>query len=164
MPDNELDSVCAQYCNNEEKKILENIGKNIRSYKLGSEYDSGGAGCVSTTEDYIKFTEALRVGDVILSKETVDLMSRDHICGKVDMSDYDYIAKNGYSLGLGVRCPAPGRPDVTDFGWGGAATAYLAIDRKNGISMYFAEHVIGGRNFTQSRMLPRTIKDCYGLE
>ena len=39
------------------------------AYRPGKEYASGGAGCVSTVEDYIKFLEALRVGDVILKKD-----------------------------------------------------------------------------------------------
>ncbi len=163
LPESELDMICAQYRSNEEKGVIENVGKRIMWYKLGSEYESGGAGCISTTEDYIKFTEALRCGDIILSKETIDLMSSAQLDKNVDISDMG-LDKNGYTMGLGVRCPAAYRPDVTDFGWGGAATAYLAIDRKNGISMYFAEHVIGGCNFVQSRALPRMIKDCFGLE
>ncbi|MBR3966551.1 MAG: beta-lactamase family protein [Clostridia bacterium] len=163
MPDNELDTICAQYRSNEEKGVIENVGKRIMWYKLGSEYESGGAGCISTTEDYVKFTEAMRKGDIILSTETIDLMASNHIAPEVDTSEMGLVSK-GYTMGLGVRCPAPGRPDNTDFGWGGAATSYLAIDRKNAISFFFAEHVIGGPNFALSRGLHRIIKDCYGLE
>ena len=104
----------------------------------------------------------MRKGDIILSRETIDLMSSNHLGLDVDISEMN-IAKKGYTMGLGVRCPSHDRPDNTDFGWGGAATSYLAIDRKNAISFFFAEHVIGGPNFAMSRGLPRIIKDCYGL-
>ena len=49
------------------------------AYRPGKEYASGGAGCVSTVEDYIKFLEALRVGDVILKKETIAMMATDRL-------------------------------------------------------------------------------------
>ena len=31
---------------------------------------------------------------------------------------------------------------MTDFGWGGAACAYLAVDMEKGISMYFSAHLL----------------------
>ena len=50
-----------------------------------------------------------------------------------------YWPKNNHGYGLGVRCPK-GDERYIDFGWGGAACAYLAIDMENGISVYFAAH------------------------
>ena len=49
------------------------------TYRPGVEYASGGAGCVSTVEDYIKFLEALRIGDIILKKETIAMMATDRL-------------------------------------------------------------------------------------
>ena len=34
----------------------------------------------------------------------------------------------------------------TDFGWGGAAGAFLALDEKHGISLYYAQHVLTSPN------------------
>jgi hypothetical protein len=49
--------------------------------------------------------------------------------------------RNTHHYGLGVRCPHEnGR--YTDFGWGGAAGAFLAVDMKNEISLYFASHLL----------------------
>jgi len=46
-----------------------------------------------------------------------------------------------YGYGLGVRCPI-GDKICIDFGWGGAASAYMAIDLENEITIYFAGHLL----------------------
>jgi len=38
-----------------------------------------GAGCVSTVEDYIKYLEALRIGDVLLKKKTHAMMAEKRL-------------------------------------------------------------------------------------
>ena len=127
-------------------------------YKLGSEYESGGAGCISTVDDYMKLIEALRVGDVILKRETIDLLATDQVSG-VQMDAYWV---TGYGYGLGQRCPKDDL--VSDFGWGGAAGAYYAIDRKNQITVYFATHVLGYSRFGENRTkLLGLIREELGL-
>ncbi len=109
------------------------------TYRPGSEYASGGAGCVSTVEDYIKFLEALRVGDVILKKETIALMATDRLTPQ-QREMYTYRAtSSGY--GLGVRTPL-GDPKCTEFGWGGAAGAFASVDPVNNITIYYAQQVL----------------------
>jgi len=34
----------------------------------------------------------------------------------------------------------------TDFGWGGVAGAYLAVDVENGLSIYHAQHMLSSPN------------------
>jgi CubicO group peptidase (beta-lactamase class C family) len=46
---------------------------------IGKEFAGGGGGCISTVEDYIKFLEAMRVGDGILKKETIAMMATDYL-------------------------------------------------------------------------------------
>ena len=53
----------------------------------------------------------------------------------------------GYGYGLGVRTHI--RPDLSgslsnigEFGWGGAAGAYLSLDIESGISIYCAMHLL----------------------
>ncbi len=128
LPEDELETISQQYSFANGKAV--NVGKKIVSYKLGSEYASGGAGCISTVDDYIKFLEALRT-HVLLKPETVDLMTTDN--GKW--------TSNTHGFGLGVRCPK-GVEKYTDFGWGGAACSYLAIDRENAISLFFGAHLL----------------------
>ncbi len=137
LPESKVESLCAQYRLTESG--LQNCGKHIVSYKFGSEYESGGAGLISTPEDYILFLEALRKGDVILSRESIDRMCTDQMQG-VDFSLYWAVP---YSYGLGVRCaPQKNTINITDFGWGGAAGSYLAADPVNRFSVFYAMHVL----------------------
>ena len=144
LPAEKLDTVCAQYQCDIFTRERKNCGKEIRNvdcrcwpYKIGSEYESGGAGCISTVEDYVKFMEALRKGGVLLSQETTDLMCTDMLNAEQKKTFW----QTGYSYGLGVRVPDPAQ-GTTDFGWSGAAGAYMAIDRVNGIMLYYAQHVL----------------------
>ena len=135
LDDSRLGEVINQYRFVEGKGPVE-TDKTI-VYKLGSKYESGGAGCISTVDDYIKLQEALRIGDIILKKSTVDMMATNQLTEEQNRS----YGNPGYGYGLGQRCPMAS--DKFDFGWGGAAGAYYAIDRTNGISVCLATHILG---------------------
>ncbi len=139
LPAEELDTVCEQYRFTDNRDSCYNCGKEIMNYKLGSEYESGGAGCISTVDDYIKFLEALRIGDIILKKSTIEQMCTN-VFPEVDNAHYVFNDK-GYGYGLGVRCPN-GISDKTDFGWGGAAGAYGAVDIGKEMTLFYAQHVL----------------------
>ena len=135
LPESDLETIAPQYRFENGKAV--NVGKHIVGYKLGSEYASGGAGGISTVDDYIKFLEGLRT-DKLLKAETLDCMTTDRL------SEYQkrtYWTKETHGYGLGVRCQKDGG-NCFDFGWGGAAGAYLAIDRQNAISIYFGSHLL----------------------
>ena len=133
LPQNKISTVAEQYKFENDKSL--NIGKEITYFKIGTEYASGGAGCISTVDDYIKFLEGLRCG-VFLKPETLKLMTTDRL---TDIQKATYWTKDTHGYGLGVRC-CNGIGNNFDFGWGGAAGAYLAVDIQNGISIYFACH------------------------
>ena len=135
LPDAEIETIAPQYRFEDGKAV--NIGKPIFNYKIGSEYASGGAGCISTVDDYIKFLEGLRTYK-LLKPETVELMMSDRL---TDEQKRTYWTKDSHGYGLGVRCPK-GDKRYIDFGWGGAAGAYLAIDVQNAISIYFGTHLL----------------------
>ena len=103
-------------------------------FRIGSQYASGGAGCVSTIDDYLKFMEGLRTGKLI-KPETVRLMATDQLHGLPG-----YFLDEQYGYGLGVRCPKPGS-DRRDFGWDGAAGAFMAILPQEGISICYLQHM-----------------------
>lgn len=134
LPDERLNEVCEQYVFDKEANVPVNCGKAIQHFKFGTEHESGGAGCVSTVEDYIKFLDALRAGKLI-SEKTLDLMTTPCTTEEQYMSPL-------YGYGLGVRCPKAGST-ATDFGWGGHAGAYLAADRENEYSFFYAQHTVG---------------------
>jgi len=122
---------------------------------IGKEFAGGGGGCTSTVEDYIKFLEALRVGDVILKKETIAMMATDYLSDQ-QRAMYPYCTTNiGY--GLGMRAP---RIDALhkEFGWAGAAGAYASVDPELNISFYYSQHVIVSPNRHLRRWLYNTIR------
>ncbi len=135
LPDDQLFRVCDQFAHNGKDKY-ESLGRKIWSYKLGDEYESGGAGAVCNPSEYVKFLESLRTGK-ILSFDTIELMSKDQL---TDAQRQCYWLAEGYGYGLGVRVPS--NHLRTDIGWGGAAGAFAAIDFKNKISLYYSQHVL----------------------
>lgn len=133
-----------QYRLDPETKKLSEAGKD-NFLQIGRDYDSGGAGCISTVDDYLKFEEALRTG-ALLKSDTLKLLTTDAL---TDMQAETYWLKDNYGYGFGQRCP---KDDLrSDFGWDGMAGSYFAIDIKNGISVFFGTHVIGCVEFNMTR-------------
>ena len=152
LPEKELDTIAEQY--RFENKKPTNVGKNIVTYKLGSAYASGGAGCISTVDDYMKFLEAIRVGDVILKRETIQLMATPRLTAEQERT---YWTKDTHGYGLGMRCPR-GDKRYLDYGWGGAAGALLAVDPENELSIYFGTHLLNSPVQGMRSMIYRFVK------
>lgn len=128
---------------NPEKKPLE------CEFIIGKNYESGGAGLVSTADDYSIFLDAIanggmgRNGKRILNAPTVELMRTNHLPGKV--RDYFDFIRKGYGYGLGVRTHmypemSGSLSPVGEFGWDGAAGCFAIADTKNNLSLtYFQQ-------------------------
>ena len=123
--------------------------------RFGKDYASGGGGCVSTVEDFIKFLEALRVGDIILKKETIKLMSTDHLTEQQRLTYVKGSPGKGY--GLGMRTPRQD-PTQTEFGWGGAAGAYASVDPINNVTFFYVQHVLKAPNRHLRSWLYKTVR------
>ncbi len=119
-------------------------------YILSEEYESGGAGLTSCTEDYAVFLDALSCGGTgkngrrILSSKTVELMGTNHLKGK--QSEDFYQLRPGYGYGLGVRTHVDKEASgslspIGEFGWDGAAGAFSMVDTKNKISLTYFQHI-----------------------
>lgn len=134
LPEDELETIAPQY--SFESGYITQISKETLTYRLGPKHASGGAGCISTVDDYIKFVEALRTGK-LLKPQTIALMTTDRMT-EVHMRTYFLKETHGY--GLGVRC-GNGDPRNSDFGWDGAACSYMALDIENDISIFFGAHL-----------------------
>jgi len=144
LPEGEIGMIAPQYVYNGQTETRRRIDGHIWNYKLGPAFASGGAGGISTVDDYIKFLEALRTGDSILKRETIDLMSTDQL---TESQRHTAWVAGGYGYGLGCRCRSALNPDdgPTDFGWGGAAGAYAAVDRVHGYTVFYAQHILASR-------------------
>lgn len=119
-------------------------------YNLSEQYESGGAGLTSCTEDYAVFLDALSCGGVgkngkrLLSSKTVELMGTNHLKGK-QCKDF-YELRPGYGYGLGVRihidkATSDSLSPIGEFGWDGAAGAFSMVDIKNKISLTYFQHI-----------------------
>lgn len=144
LPDDELDTISSQYIFDYKENKPKKIGHEIQFFKFGSMYESGGAGCISSLEDYILFLENLRDGEVLLKRDTIELMIKNRLTEKQGKS-YSLWQTHGY--GLGLRCPKD-NGEFDDFGWGGAAGSYLAVDTKNNITVFYAQHMHSSPNQT----------------
>ena len=144
LPEEELPEIAAQYRYHAESQQYICCGPQIQGFKLGSEYESGGAGCISTLEDYSAFLEALRTGERLLRHETVARMTSPQISLNAEKVMIENFMKSqpDYSYGLGVRCPKSNGKEL-DYGWGGAAGAYLAIIPSREVSIFYVQHVLG---------------------
>lgn len=123
------------------------------AYSIRYAYESGGAGLFSSVDDYIVFADALACrgtafnGYQLLKPETIELM-------RSNQSDYALVQSKisnsrGYSYAFGVRTLMNKTDAKTDapieyeFGWDGAAGAYVAIDAKHHVSLFYAQQVLG---------------------
>lgn len=127
----------SQYRYDNEKKCVVNVGKKIQGYRLGCEYESGGAGAVSTVEDYMKFLEGMRTCKV-LKPQTLELMNSPHLTPK--QQPYYSGEQDVMTYGLGVRT-SKDKTKITEFGWGGAAASFLSIDRIKGLCVFTGMHL-----------------------
>ena len=165
LTDSLSERLAMQYINEDEKGVKPIHTQN--PYVLGSKYDSGGAGLITSVEDYLRFADMLAMGGVgatgerILSKATIDLMRTNHL-NDVQMKDFNWIQMTGYGYGLGVRTMVDrsrgSLSPVGEFGWGGAAGAYVLIDPERELAVYFAEHM---RNSLEPFVHPRIRNILY---
>jgi CubicO group peptidase (beta-lactamase class C family) len=156
LPKEELSTIAPQYRAAGENKESVWCGPEIYRFKLGSEYESGGAGGISCVDDYMKFLEAMRVGDVILGKDTIAMMATDRLTPEQKQT----FSRKPYGYGLGVQCPPKeGAGRITRFGWGGAAGALLGVDPRRNMVFYYVQHVFGSRMDSMKEQIYRAIID-----
>ena len=110
-------------------------------YLSQSKLFDGGSGLVSNIDDYSKFSEMLlNDGELngvrILSKASVDLMSRNHL-GIIDQTGFFDLDGLGFGLTVGVVEDA-GLAGLIgsdgEFFWGGAASTVFWVDPKKKIT------------------------------
>lgn len=137
-------NMCAQYLREAEPSINRKIPDLENIYIFTDSYHSGGAGLITTVEDYSKFVTGVVCGKV-LSRETIDQWRGRLLVGKAKET-FESMGRVGYNYALGVQvivdtenvgCPAG------IFGWDGAAGAACFMDPDRRIAMVYAQHVKG---------------------
>ena len=124
-------------------------------YIFGEEYDSGGAGVITSVDDYAKFAYAMTNygvganGARILSKASVNLMRSNTLPTNSQMyKDFSCWMSNAeYGYGYGVRTKiGVGRggnlTSIGEFGWDGAAGFLCSIDPEKQITIVYAQQML----------------------
>ena len=116
---------------------------------FSSSYQSGGAGLVSTVDDYLLFACALANGGEIngyqmLKEDSIKEIKKERLKAFNVENKFTCVQGSDYGYGLGVRTrnieTAWGLPKE-EFGWDGAAGSYLLVDTKNNIAIFMGMHL-----------------------
>ncbi len=150
-------SLCPLYFYDPATYSLQDRSREALEERYNPEYESGGGGMIGGVSDYIRFADALACGGVsadgarILSPEMIQLWSANQLGPKARRS-FDGWHRLGYSYALGVRTRVSDRIGgpgaLGEFGWDGAAGAWVMIDPSNRLSAFFGMHVLNyGYNY-----------------
>lgn len=113
-------------------------------------YESGGAGLISTVEDYLRFADALACKGVakngyrVVKEETLQLLTSAQITGLSVNNGFTCVQGDDYNYGLGVRVRQKTTPwglEQGEFGWDGAAGSYVMIDPHKQIAVFIGMHI-----------------------
>ncbi len=147
--------------------------KDSNIMRFGSEYQSGGAGLLSTVDDFILLTDALANGGVgkngkrILSRASVELLASSALSPEQNIT-FEMGLNLGYDYGLGVRVmrdPAKAGSLMPKgaFGWDGKKMCLSVSDPENKVAIFHAEE-IDGMNAILIPRLMNVIYSCFDEE
>ncbi|MBO5287727.1 MAG: beta-lactamase family protein [Clostridia bacterium] len=146
--------VMSQYRFNDSTGMPDLVPKK-NEYIFGEEYDSGGAGVITSVDDYSKFAYAMTNygkganGARILSKASVNLMRSNTL--PPDSQKYrdfsGWMSNAEYGYGYGVRTKiGVGRggnlTSIGEFGWDGAAGFLCSIDPEKQITLVYGQQML----------------------
>lgn len=147
-------SACYQYDEEGRLVIYEDNALGLEGYTEDTVFFSGGAGLVSTMDDYARFAKMMLNGGSyegirILSEEAVRLISTNHLTSE-QAKDYNWESLAGYGYGFLVRVLT--EPEKTgnggsvgEYGWDGWTGGYVAIaPAENMILLYFIQRTCAG--------------------
>lgn len=152
------------YQSGKRMKIAPQPGKNLgmEGYDHAPAFESGGAGLVSTIDDYAHFASMLLNGGVwngwrILGRNTVSFMCSPQLSDSY-RADLNWDSLRGYNYGNLMRhLAAPAacgtNADPGEFGWDGWCGTYFTVSPKsNFIMLYFIQRCDAGCNEITRRL------------
>ncbi|MFL1482630.1 serine hydrolase domain-containing protein [Marinobacter sp. LN3S78] len=131
-------------------------------YRQPASFLSGGAGLVSTVDDYFRFAQALCQGGAldgqrIIGRKTLEFMRTNHLPDNQDLPDLSIGAfsetpyeGNGFGLGFSVKTDvAKSRTNgsVGEYGWGGLASTNFFVDPAEEMVMVFMTQLIPSSSY-----------------
>ncbi len=137
VPPDKKDRFVQMYSKTEDETGIEpsRADRSAGYFDYESKWYSGGGGLVSTARDYLRFCQMLLNGGAldgqrILSRKTIELMTRDHVRGVRRASS---VLAPGYGFGLDFAVHADKarsglNGSVGEYNWGGLAGTIFWID------------------------------------
>ena len=137
---------------------------------FGENYDSGGAGIITTVDDYAKFAAALANSGTglnnnrILSSATVKLMKTNQL-NEAQRKTMNWRRLRGYGYGLGVRtlidkAESGSNSSIGEIGWGGAAGATIIADTEEKVALFYAPHMLNPQEEYYQPRLRNVLYSC----
>jgi CubicO group peptidase (beta-lactamase class C family) len=163
VPDSKLDRFAASYGRrgNKTLKLLDDPERSV--YRKQPTFLSGGGGLVSTTEDYLRFTQMLLNGGEldgvrILGRKTIELMTLNHLPGGGELRQFALpggYGETGFDgVGFGLTMAVGLGPVETqaigskgDYYWGGAASTIFWIDPAEDLIVIFMTQLLPSGTF-----------------
>lgn len=124
------------------------------TYCFTDNYESGGAGLAGSVDSYSQFADMLACSGVaangtrILKPETVKMFTTPYTTSGKLKDDFDRLNKRGYDYGYGVRVMTDNsyaKSPIGEFGWDGAAGAFVLVDLERELSIFYAEHIMNSQ-------------------
>lgn len=137
---------------------------------FGENYDSGGAGIITTVDDYAKFAAALANSGTglnnnrILSSATVKLMKTNQL-NEAQRKTMNWRRLRGYGYRLGVRtlidkAESGSNSSIGEIGWGGAAGATIIADTEEKVALFYAHHMLNPQEEYYQPRLRNVLYSC----
>ena len=137
---------------------------------FGENYGSGGAGIITTVDDYAKFAAALANSGTglnnnrILSSATVKLMKTNQL-NEAQRKTMNWRRLRGYGYGLGVRtlidkAESGSNSSIGEIGWGGAAGATIIADTEEKVALFYAHHMLNPQEEYYQPRLRNVLYSC----
>ena len=165
IPDDKYDRLAQIYYYDEaekKSKVFNDFHLLLTDYKKPPAFESGGAGLVSTLDDYMKFASMLLNKDEyngkrILVRKTVEYMTTNQMT-EYQMPALYYGATKGYGYGNYMRIlvdktTAATNASLGEFGWDGWTGDYVTISpNDNMVFLYFIQRCGTGCNETTRKL------------
>ncbi len=165
IPDDKYDRLAQIYYYDEaekKSKVFNDFHLLLTDYKKPPAFESGGAGLVSTLDDYMKFASMLLNkgeynGKRILGRKTVEYMTTNQMT-EYQMPALYYGATKGYGYGNYMRIlvdktTAATNASLGEFGWDGWTGDYVTISpNDNMVFLYFIQRCGTGCNETTRKL------------
>ncbi len=129
-------------------------------------FESGGAGLVSTVDDYSRFTQMIMHGGTyrgvrILGRKSIEYITQD-ILTPQQAQTYDWEALRGYGYGNLMRQmtdvhSSQGLGSVGEFGWDGWLGSYVAMDPTEELTIIYVIQKCGGNGYRDVQILRNII-------